>query len=97
MKFVDEATIDVAAGNGGSDGVGDNNDTTASYPGNYSTTAAVGYESVISVASLTSSGGLSSGSAYIISCLSAPSRGLPGALYSQAKWPFSQTSAKHSS
>ena len=48
-----------AAGNSAS-----NNDTTASYPGNYSTTAAVGYESVISVASLTSSGGLSSFSNY---------------------------------
>jgi hypothetical protein len=44
----------------------------------------------------TSSGGFSSGSAYIISCLSAPSRLLPGALYSQAKWPRSQTSAKPS-
>ena len=33
----------------------------------------------------TSNGGLSSGSAYIINCLSAPSRLLPGALYSQAK------------
>ena len=48
-----------AAGNSAS-----NNDTTASYPANYSTTAAVGYESVISVASLTSSGGLSSFSNY---------------------------------
>ncbi len=44
----------------------------------------------------TSSGGLSSGSAYIINCRSAPSRLLPGALYSQAKWPLSQTSAKPS-
>jgi len=44
----------------------------------------------------TSSGGFSSGSACIISCFSAPSRLLPGALYSQAKQPFNQTSAKPS-
>ena len=44
----------------------------------------------------TSSGGLSNGSAYIINWRSAPSRLLPGALYSQAKWPRSQTSAKPS-
>ena len=44
----------------------------------------------------TSSGGLSSGSAYIISCLSAASRLRPGALYSQAKQPRFQTSAKPS-
>jgi hypothetical protein len=44
----------------------------------------------------TSSGGLSSGSAYIMSCLSASARLRPGRLYSQAKWPLSQTSAKPS-
>ena len=44
----------------------------------------------------TSNGGLSSGSAYIINCLRAPSRLLPGALYSQATQPFNQTSAKPS-
>lgn len=48
-----------AAGNGGSDGVGDNNDRTANYPSNYSTLAAAGWEAVIAVASITSSGALS--------------------------------------
>ena len=48
-----------AAGNGGSDRVGDDNDVTESYPANYDTTAAVGYDAVISVGSITSSGALS--------------------------------------
>jgi len=43
-----------AAGNGGSDGVGDNNDVTLSYPSGYSN------ENVIAVASITSSGARSS-------------------------------------
>lgn len=47
-----------AAGNGGSDGVGDNNDVTASYPSNYP------QDNVIAVASITSAGGLSSFSNY---------------------------------
>ena len=45
-----------AAGNGGSDGVGDNNDTVASYPSNYNTTAGAGYDSVIAVAAIDSAG-----------------------------------------
>jgi subtilisin family serine protease len=53
-----------AAGNGGSDGVGDNNDTTASYPSNYDTTSGAGYDSVIAVAAITSSGAKSSFSNY---------------------------------
>jgi subtilisin family serine protease len=40
-----------AAGNGGSDGVGDNNDTTPHYPSSYANT------NMIAVASITSSGG----------------------------------------
>jgi subtilisin family serine protease len=47
-----------AAGNGGSDGVGDNNDVTPSYPSNYIS------DNVIAVASITSSGALSSFSNY---------------------------------
>ena len=43
-----------AAGNGGSDGVGDNNDATASYPSNYDS------PNVIAVAAITSTGSLSS-------------------------------------
>jgi subtilisin family serine protease len=53
-----------AAGNGGTDQVGDNNDTLASYPSNYNTTAGAGYDAVIAVASITSTGGLSSFSNY---------------------------------
>lgn len=59
-----------AAGNGGSDGVGDSNDTTVNYPSNYSTLqgtstqGAAAYEAVIAVAALTSTGGLASYSNY---------------------------------
>ena len=53
-----------AAGNGGRDGVGDNNDSVASYPSNYNTTAAVGWDAVIAVAAITSSGARSSFSNY---------------------------------
>jgi subtilisin family serine protease len=45
-----------AAGNGGSDGIGDNNDVTPTFPTNYSTVAAAGWEAVVSVASITSAG-----------------------------------------
>jgi hypothetical protein len=38
-----------AAGNGGEDGIGDNNDVAALYPGNYDTTAGASYDSVIAV------------------------------------------------
>lgn len=41
-----------------------NTDTTANYPSNYSTLNSAGYEAVISVASITSTGGLSSFSNY---------------------------------
>jgi subtilisin family serine protease len=47
-----------AAGNGGNDGVGDNNDVTANYPSNYPNA------NVIAVASITSSGAKSSFSNY---------------------------------
>ena len=47
-----------AAGNGGRDGVGDNNDTTASYPSNYDV------PNVIAVAAITSTGAKSSFSNY---------------------------------
>lgn len=48
-----------AAGNAAS-----NNDTTATYPANYSTSSALGWDAVVSVASITSSGALSSFSNY---------------------------------
>ena len=53
-----------AAGNGGQDGVGDNNDSVASYPGNYDTTAGAGYDAVIAVAAISSTGALASFSNY---------------------------------
>jgi len=55
-----------AAGNGGSDGVGDNNDTTANYPSNYQCTnnGTRGWDCVVAVAAITSSGALSSFSNY---------------------------------
>ena len=55
-----------AAGNGGRDGVGDNNDTTANYPSNYECTNnnTRGWDCVIAVAAITSSGGKASFSNY---------------------------------
>jgi hypothetical protein len=62
-----------AAGNSSSD-----NDITASYPGNYNTTVAVGFDAVISVAALTESGSLASFSSYGASHveLAAPGEGI---------------------
>lgn len=45
-----------AAGNGGADQVGDNNDVVQNYPSNYSTVSGAGYEAVVAVASITSTG-----------------------------------------
>jgi len=82
-----------AAGNGGSDGIGDNNDTTANYPSNYSTlqgtstTKAAAYEAVVAVAALGSTGGLASFSNYGATTvdIAAPGVGitstLPGGTY----------------
>ncbi len=53
-----------AAGNGGSDSVGDNNAVVASYPSNYSTQGTLGWDAVVGVASMTSAGVLSSFSNY---------------------------------
>jgi subtilisin family serine protease len=53
-----------AAGNGGSDFRGDDNDLGGYYPSNYSTISGAGYEAVIAVASITSTGALSSFSNY---------------------------------
>jgi thermitase len=48
-----------AAGNGGSDGVGDNNDTVANYPSNYTCSSSNG-DCVIAVAAIASNGTLAS-------------------------------------
>jgi len=53
-----------AAGNGGKDGKGDNNDKVASYPSNYNTTTGAGYDAVIAVAAIQSNGALASFSNY---------------------------------
>jgi subtilisin family serine protease len=53
-----------AAGNGGTDGIGDNNNLVANYPSNFNTASAVGFDAVIGVAAITSSGGLASFSNY---------------------------------
>lgn len=53
-----------AAGNGGSDGVGDNNDSVASYPSNYDTTASAGFDAVVAVAAIDKFGSLASFSNY---------------------------------
>ncbi|PSJ38125.1 hypothetical protein C7I55_19620 [Sphingomonas deserti] len=53
-----------AAGNGGPDQIGDNNDVVANYPSNYSSTTSAGYDAVIAVASITRTGGRSSFSNY---------------------------------
>ena len=53
-----------AAGNGGGDGVGDDNDVTPHYPSNYATNVAVGaesaasYDAIVSVAAINSTGGI---------------------------------------
>lgn len=53
-----------AAANGGSDLIGDNNDATPNYPSNYSSLSVAGYDAVIAVASITSTGALSTFSNY---------------------------------
>ncbi|HEY0649808.1 S8 family serine peptidase, partial [Phenylobacterium sp.] len=53
-----------AAGNGGSDALGDSNDSSAYYPASYSTTAAAGYEAVIAVAAINKTGDLAAFSNY---------------------------------
>ncbi len=47
-----------AAGNGGSDGIGDNLDVAAEYPASFSTMQSLGYEAVISVGALDATGQL---------------------------------------
>jgi subtilisin family serine protease len=83
-----------AAGNGGRDGVGDNNDSVANHPSNYSTKAGAGYEAVIAVASITSSGSLSSFSNYGVATvdLGAPGSGVYSTVPGGGYAAFSGTS-----
>jgi subtilisin family serine protease len=66
--IADAARADIlfvaAAGNGGSDQVGDNNDSVPHYPSSYNTTAAAGYDAVIAVAAIGAQGGIASWSNY---------------------------------
>lgn len=72
-----------AAGNGGSDGVGDNNDSVANYPSNYTNS------NVIAVASITSTGAISSFSNYGATTVDI---GAPGSSI-QSTLPFSKYGA----
>jgi subtilisin family serine protease len=83
-----------AAGNGGSDGIGDNNDAIANYPSNYNTTAAAGYDAVIAVAAITSSGTRASFSNYGPNTvdLGAPGSGIYSSLAYNTYGSYSGTS-----
>ena len=83
-----------AAGNGGSDGVGDNNDVTPYYPSSYNTTAGAGWDAVISVASITSTGAKSSFSNYGASSvdIGAPGSGIWSTTASNTYSSYSGTS-----
>ncbi len=82
-----------AAGNGGGDGVGDNNDATPNWPSNLSTSVQ-GFDAVISVASLTSTGALSSFSNYGRTSvdIAAPGSGIISTLPGDSYGTYSGTS-----
>lgn len=82
-----------AAGNGGGDGVGDNNDVTPNWPSNLSTSVQ-GFDAVISVASLTSTGALSSFSNYGRTSvdIAAPGSGIISTLPGDSYGTYSGTS-----
>lgn len=71
-----------------------NNDTSSSYPSNYNTTAGAGYDAVIAVASITSTGGLSSFSNYGANNvdLGAPGSGVVSTVPSNSYASYSGTS-----
>ena len=83
-----------AAGNGGPDGIGDNNDAVANWPSNLSTSATAGYEAVIGVAALNASGGLASFSNYGASTvdIAAPGVGITSTLLAGSYGTYSGTS-----
>jgi subtilisin family serine protease len=85
-----------AAGNGGSDGVGDNNDAVASYPSNYNTNGVQGasFDAVIAVAAITSSGARSSFSNYGANTvdIGAPGSGINSSLPYNTYGSYSGTS-----
>lgn len=83
-----------AAGNGGRDGVGDDNDKYASYPSTYRCTANGTYDCVIAVAAITSSGAKSTFSNYGATTvdLGAPGSGISSTLPSNTYGSYSGTS-----
>lgn len=83
-----------AAGNGGADGVGDNNDVVANWPSNYGTTAAAGYDAVVAVAALTSTGARAGFSNYGASTvdIAAPGQGILSTLPGDSYGSYSGTS-----
>jgi len=83
-----------AAGNGGSDGIGDNNDVVGNWPSNYDTQATAGFDAVISVAALTSSGARASFSNYgkVTVDLAAPGASILSTLPGDAYGTYSGTS-----
>jgi subtilisin family serine protease len=83
-----------AAGNGGADGVGDNNDVLANWPSNHNTSAAAGYDAVISVAALTSTGARAGFSNYGASTvdIAAPGQGILSTLPGDSYGSYSGTS-----
>jgi len=83
-----------AAGNGGSDKIGDNNDATPNYPSNYSTLSRLGYEAVIAVAAINNSGGLTAYSNYGVTSvdLAAPGQSIYSTTMNGAYGSMSGTS-----
>ncbi len=77
-----------AAGNGGSDGVGDNNDSVASYPSNYAS------DNIVAVAAITSTGARSSFSNYGATTvdIGAPGSGIYSTLAGNKYGSYSGTS-----
>jgi subtilisin family serine protease len=89
-----DALFIAAAGNGGFDQRGDNNDSLAHYPSNYNTTSVLGWDAVIGVASITSSGARSSFSNYGATTveLGAPGSGIYSTIAGGGYASFSGTS-----
>jgi subtilisin family serine protease len=83
-----------AAGNGGFDGRGDDNDKRANYPSNYQCTANGSYDCVIAVASITSTGARSSFSNYGARTvdIGAPGSGIHSTLPNNTYGSYSGTS-----
>jgi subtilisin family serine protease len=83
-----------AAGNGGSDGIGDNNDSIANWPSNLNTGTAAGYDAVVSVAALTAAGARAGFSNFgkVSVDLAAPGAGILSTLPGDAYGTMSGTS-----